>query len=385
MIRLNRSAGLALLFVLLLVAAFAVQMTARPPLPLYDPSGRGPDGLLLLREWLKEMGYTASVTGLNRFDVDGADLLFVYPGRTPFTTAEAAALSDWVEAGGTAVLVDSRDPILRDHFNFATARGSATARLGQVQPLLPQASVAITGTRNSRRLSLGDDSSWLPLVAEDSIHTRPAAAVTRRGAGWVWLLSRDFVLTNERLSATDSTGQIVPALLRGVPAGGDVRFDTYHLFAPSDPRRQSVESLRDWAYQTTAGWATLFALGLGFVYLLLQGRRLGPAIRVPEQGRRREAAEFVVALAGLQRRTRLTGSIVRQQKQRLKQRVGRAWQVPAALPDAEFVARLAAADPTLDSGRLARLLDRLDAATDEASLVQLIQEMEGDPLWTSRT
>lgn len=380
----HRLVWLTLLFLALLLAALAAQTMARPRLPVYDPASRESSGLLLLREWLVEMGYEVSTTDRDSFDPGDADLLFVYPGRTGFTTAEVNRLTDWVEEGGNAVLVDIRDEILTERFGFGRGRSVGTQRLRQVQPLLPQASTVITSTWTPRRLDLPEDQPWLVLVAEEGARGRPAAAVQRMGQGWVWLLSRDFELTNERLLTERSTAQIVPALLRGVPAGGHVRFDTFHLRDPSTQSGQTIGSVRDWLYKTPGGWATLFFFLLGSAYLLLQGRRLGPAIPVVTQGRRREAAEFVVAMAGLQRRARLTGSIARQQKHRLKQRLGRAWDLPGDLPDDEFVSRLATLDTTLDMDRLRRLLDQLSENTDEATLVTTIQEIDGDPQWTSR-
>lgn len=380
----SRLVWLTLLFLVLLLAALAVQAMARPRLPAYDPASREAGGLLLLREWLVEMGYEVSVTDRDGFDPGDADLLFVYPGRTGFTTAERNLLVDWVEGGGSAVLVDIRDETLSEHFDFDRGRSVGTQRLRQVQPLLPQASTVITSTWTPRRLDLPDNQPWLTLVAEQGTTGRGAVAVRRMGQGWVWLLSRDFELTNDRLLLERATAQIVPALLRGVPAGGHVRFDTFHLRDPSTQSSEAIGSVRDWLYRTPAGWATLLFFVLGFAYLLLQGRRLGPAIPVVAQGRRREAAEFVVAMAGLQRRARLTGSIARQQKHRLKQRLGRAWDLPGDLPDDEFVTRLAALDTTLDAERLRRTLGRLSETTDEATLVSTIQEIDGDPQWTSR-
>ncbi len=384
MAKFSRPSGLFLLFALLLAAALLAQRPT-PPRPVYDPSGNGPDGLLLLREWLAEMGYATTTTGQRSFAIGPADLLFVYPGIEPFTAAEGDRLVEWVEKGGTLVLVDTQDDELLDRFDFATVSGDSTDRLLQAQPLLPAASAVITGTNFARRLRLPHDSPAVTLLAEDGSLARPAAALLRRGKGWVWLLSSDFTLTNERLTDSRSTSQIVPALLRAVPDGGRVFFDTYHLFGPDGPQEaKGIASLQEWAYTTPTGWAALYLLGLGFGFLLLQGRRLGPPLQTITQGRRREAAEFVVAMAGLQRRAGVRSSIARQQNQRLKQRLGRPWQIPADLSDGEFVARLAAADESFNDARLRGLLIRLANAPDEAALVQLAKEVEEVLQWTSK-
>ena len=268
MANLSRPVGLFLLFLLLLIAALVVQRPT-PPRPVYDPGGNGPDGLLLLREWLAEMGYRVSTTGRAAFAIGQADLLFVYPGIEPFSATEGDRLIGWVESGGTLVLVDAQDDELLSRFDFSTASGGSTDRLLQSQPLLPAASAAITGTNFARRLHLPDDSLAVTLLVEDSSLARPAAALLRQGDGWVWLLSADFTLTNERLTDSRSTAQIVPALLRAVPDGGRVFFDTYHLFGPDGPRGgEGIDSLQEWAYTTPTGWAALFLLGLGLMVVV---------------------------------------------------------------------------------------------------------------------
>lgn len=380
MARFSRPLGLTLLF-LILLAATLVAAPPTTPRPVYDPGGNGPDGLLLLREWLREMGYGVGVTGQTAFDPTGSDLLFVYPGAHPFSAAEGERLAEWVEAGGVLVLVAGEDRELWRRFAFETAIGGAAEALVQEQPLLPAASAVISGTSYARRLRLADDFPGVRLLGEEGGTGRPAVAVARRGAGWLWLLSEDFSLTNEKLTGQRSTAQIVPALLRSVPPGGQVIFDTYHLFGPAE-EEAGINSLQEWAYTTPSGWAALFVLGLALLFLLLQGQRLGPALSTAAQGRRREAAEFVAAMAGLQRRAGVRDGVARHLRQRLKQRVGRPWRIPAELPDEEFLARLAGADPSISPERLERLrgwLAELSALPDEARLVALAQEMDGEP------
>lgn len=371
--------GLFLIFLLLLAAGLVVAQSSRPR-PVYDPAGKGPDGLLLLREWLAEMGYAVGTTGVQRFALAEADLLFVYPGPLAFTRAEGEDLLRWVEAGGTLALVDADDPQLTALFDFSTRRSAASAELHQSQPLLPDAPAVITGTTFARRLRLADDFPGVVLLADESSGGRPAVAVLRQEKGWVWLLSEDFLLTNDRLTDSRATGQIVPGLLRAVPRGGRVLFDTYHLqVSPPETADTRIGSLQAWAYTTPSGWAVLFLFVLGFAFLLLQGRRLGPPVPTLTQGRRREAAEFVVAMAGLQRRAGVRDNIARHLRHRLKERLGRPWQLPADTPDREFLARLSATNPSLDGDRLAHftgLLAELAANPDEARLVALARQVD---------
>jgi len=364
-----------LLFALLLAAALLAQRPATSQ--SYDPESNRHDGLLLLGEWLREMGYSVGSTGNRSFALGQAEMLFVYPGVQNFNSDEGARLEQWVEEGGTLVLVATTDAVLLRRFDFSTVRADTGDRLQQSQPLLPEAAALITSTNTTRRLRLPNDSPAVALLAAEENRDEIGLAVQRRGKGWVWLLSSDFTLTNEELTRNRTSAQIVPALLRGVSAGGRILFDTYHLsLQGSGANDGQIESLQEWAYTTPSGWATLFVLALGFGFLLLQGRRLGPALPSITQGRRREAAEFVVAMAGLQRRAGVRESIARHQRHRLKQGLGRPWQVPADLPDEEFVARLVAANPSADTARLRALLAALAKMPDEAGLVTLAQEVD---------
>lgn len=375
MSRVRSYLGLFLLFVLLAAVALLTQRSALPQ--RYDPQSNRPDGLLLLAEWLGEMGYEVASTGSDAFALGQADMLFAYPGARGFTNEDGARLEEWVEAGGSLVLVAPEDEELQDRFRFSTMRGAESNQLQQSQPLLPDARAVITGTAYARRLDILDDSPAVVLLAVEGEPAQVGLAVQRRGAGWVWLLSEDFTLTNQELTDNRASAQIVPALLRGVPSGGQILFDTYHLaIGESGGSDGQIESLQEWAYTTPSGWAAIFVLILGFGFLLLQGRRLGPALPTITQGRRREAAEFVAAMAGLQRRAGVRGSIAQHQRHRLKQGLGRPWQLPADLPDEEFVTRLAVANPALDTARLRALLAALSKMPDEAALVSLAQEVD---------
>jgi hypothetical protein len=146
-----------------------------------------------------------------------------------------------------------------------------------------------------------------------------------------------------------------------------------------------IRSIQDWLYGTPTGWATLFLLLVGLLYLLLSGRRLGPPLTIPMQGRRREAAEFVTAMAGLQRRARASDAVARHHRRRLLLALGRSYRIPADLDDREFLRQLRLVDPTLSDERAARLegvLAGLSSLPDEERLVALVAE--ADQILTSK-
>ena len=65
---------------------------------------------MLLREWLQEMGYQVTTDGRTRFAPSTRQhMLLVYPGEAQFTKGEADRLLEWVEDGGTAVIVGHAD------------------------------------------------------------------------------------------------------------------------------------------------------------------------------------------------------------------------------------------------------------------------------------
>ena len=75
--------AIAALVALLIAAAL---LTTPPPEPIpYDLDASHPAGLLGLRLWLEELGYTVQRTGSLRFNLpDNADLLFVYPNQLTY-------------------------------------------------------------------------------------------------------------------------------------------------------------------------------------------------------------------------------------------------------------------------------------------------------------
>ncbi len=381
------------LFLLLLVAVLV--WGDSPVEQPFDPDSRSPNGLLMLREWLQEMGYQVTTNGQTRFAPSARQhMLLIYPGEGRFTQGEADRLFEWVEDGGTAVIVGHADRELRRAFNYRSWNHPAAIEVEQSQPLLPEA------TETFDRGGHGFDATRAPhiiAVLKSGYGTR--LAVLKYGAGWAWLVGEPFAFTNGRLSESGAQAQLFPAFLRTVPAGGTVVVDTYHMFGPLLPgERPPVNTFRDWVYLTPAGWAAVFLLLLCGGWLLLSGRRLGPPLEAPSQGRPRDAAEFVVAMAGLQRRARVRDHIARHQRFRLKQALGRPWRLRPSLPDDEFLRQLRSLDPTLSRSahhrdtirdhssagarpnltiaQAAALLDELATVPDEERLLQLARRVD---------
>jgi hypothetical protein len=374
---------------------FAALLTPPPPEPIaYDLDASHSTGLLGLRLWLAELGYDVRRTGGLRFDLPAdTDVLFVYPNQLSYTEAEAATLRSWVEAGGVLVLVgpDAEDRALIDAFGVQVASEvSYESRQVQVQPLLPE------GRRVYARewfapgvtLDLRAAPQAAPVLAlasaeddraalAEAAASRPVAAVQKMGDGVVWHLAPGVDLTNLNLQEY-AQGELLPALLRGAPAGGVVVFDTYHLFGFSRMGEQ-IATLQDWLYRTPTGWATLFALLATGGFLLLQGRRLGPPLITVAQTRGREAAEYVQAMANLHRRAGEQTALAHHHHHRLKVGLARRRAVLADLPDDPFLRTLAHTTPPLTEDQLAAVRATLAGLADhpqEAQLVELASSVD---------
>ena len=354
----------------------------------YDLDSPAPEGLLALRLWLEKMGYRVERIDGPRFHFPTeADLLFVYPNRRPYSRHAARTLLRWVEAGGTLVLIgpEPEDTALMEAFGVVRRTRSELrpgfnpgARLRQQQPLFPDAPVIMGRLGFQPPLDLSAAPKAIPIVATND--GQVTIALQQVGQGLVWHLSTHHYLVNADLKDSVSQAAIVLALLRTVPPGGTIVFDTFHL-APSGAELagERINSIQDWLYRTSAGWATLFGALTLFAFLVLQGMRLGPPLATRIEDRRREAAEYVEAMAALLRRARQRRAVAEYHRQRLKIDLGRPWHISPDLEDGEFLHRLQERDPHLDADRLETirgLLAGLSGDPDEEALVQLVAKID---------
>ncbi|MFN8492674.1 MAG: DUF4350 domain-containing protein [Caldilineaceae bacterium] len=374
--------SLSLLLLLLLVvfaALFSGQKEARP----YDLDSAGADGLRALRLWLGKMGYTVERTGGQAFALpEQVALLFVYPNQEPYSESEATTLSKWVANGHTLVLIgpDSQDEALVNAFGVASQFDSQfTNTASQQQPLLPEANTTVNTLSDlSTFLNVEQAPRAIPFLATRNKTVK--IAVQQVGRGVVWHLSLDFLLTNEQLR-DKNVAALMPALLRNVPDHGALLFDTYHLYGPdlNGNLGKQITTLQEWLYRTPFGWAILFAFAAALLYLFLQGRRLGPALPTVTAARRREAAEYVMAMATLYRRAQQREAVAQHHKQRLKRGLGRSLHVNASLLDDEFVQRLQTTEASLsgeEAEAIRQLLTQLEDQPTEGSLVRLAASVD---------
>lgn len=377
----RRTLSLALLIALILALLLVSALVGAPGAPLpFDLDSTHPTGLRGLRLWLEEMGYPVQRNDGLTFQIpEQASLFFVYPNQLTYTEAEAAQLRQWVADGHTLVLVgpDATDAALEKAFGVgAQAAEPMQVQQEQAQPLLPDGPAASTAdVGQAAALDLHGAGAAVPVLRTSS--DTPVAAVQQVERGWVWHLAPGTAFSNGGL-ANGGQGSLLVAILRTVPSRGRAVFDTFHQFGVSRAG-DTISTLQEWLYRTPTGWATGFALLTLGLFLVLQGRRLGPALPGGREVRRREAAEFVHAMANLTRRAHRTDDVALHQRERLKRGLAQRRAVSADLPDDQFLARLAETAPPLSAeqqAHIAAVLRGLSACGDERTLVKLAAQVD---------
>ena len=140
--------------------------------------------------------------------------------------------------------------------------------------------------------------------------------------------------------------------------------------------------MQDWLYRTAPGRALLFALVVAALFWLTQGRRLGPALTPQAEMRRREAAEFVRALASLKRRAHVRSEVAAHHSQRFRVALVRSrallHSADAHEDDAAFMHRLRAESgwPAADLDQTELILHALRHAPNEEALVKAVAEAD---------
>lgn len=337
--------ALILASVIVVMAMLSLPQTVEP----YDPNDTNSTGLRALVLWLEELGYPVTIgvpsTGLPA----GPGLFLIHPtsfGEPDFMSdAEIAATYEWVQNGGTLVLVGpvDRRTSLAQRFGVDQVENlnGFISAVHQIQPLLPDLPGVWESFFATRSLAFLEERAVVPLLAQSG--GDPVVALQFIGNGMVWHLTEEFALTNLNLH-DERIASLLPAILRTVPDAAPVIFSTAHLAQDDANGEGTLNTLQDWLYTTPFGQGLLVIMVSIFVFLLLQGRRLGPPLPGPTASRPREAAEYVTALAGLQRRMRQPDLVADHHRQRLKSTIGRMALVPADLPDSEWLNQLQRAE-----------------------------------------
>jgi hypothetical protein len=177
------------------------------------------------------------------------------------------------------------------------------------------------------------DTVVLASSRDDDGNRLPLAALVRVGDGRVFVLSSEFPMSNTGIRE-ESNGAFVYNLVR---AAGNRRvvFDEAHHGASVGGDILALLTGNPW------GWALLYALVLGMLYLLWSGSRLGPPLPVWTPDQRRPTSDYVRSVAELFRRARKPGWAAERYLQYFKRTLTKHAELDPYLTDQRFVQSLA--------------------------------------------
>ncbi len=327
-----------LLAVATLVFAFATVGTAPATAgrtgSVYD---EGAGGAAALRRYLEAMGANTTTLQGERFapDVSTASVLFILGATEAITPSDAENVRKFVVAGGTAVVATDlglfERPLL-DAFGLSIT--------GLALPGTHSLTSAVFADPPARALAV-DRAGSLSLspralaLASDGRTT--IAAAVREGRGTFYVLASLGPFLAAGLGQADNARVALAFAHDAVAQGGTVAFDEYHHgFHPSADVLVLMQS-------TWPGRALVFAVAAGFLYLVLSGRRLGPAVPLDPRPAR-SSLEYIRGFAGLVRRSG-RGEIARRRLRRdLRGGLARALGLDPGMDFERVLATLAATD-----------------------------------------
>ncbi|HET8569281.1 MAG TPA: DUF4350 domain-containing protein [Candidatus Limnocylindria bacterium] len=335
--RLRRPDPLAAAAVVLFVVAVATSLAGAggtaPALggrtaSVYDD---GPGGATVLRRYLADAGLRVDTIEGARFGPIASDVVLVLGATEEIDAAAAGLFREHMDRGGTVVVATDVGFSERRLLEPFGVRVAAAAEPGD-----RAVRGAIFASPPVRRISVGRGVRLdLPSGADALTAGAPVAASITVGRGSLVVVGSLDPFINATVGDADN-GRFALALAR---LGRSVAFDEHHHGVRPDPNAFAV------LFGTWPG-AALIAAGLStFAYLVLSGRRLGPALPLDPRPPR-SSLEYVRAFAGLVRRSG-RGEIARR---RLRDDLRRG------------VARIVGADPEAPLDRLATGLDRARAA-----------------------
>ncbi len=297
----------------------------------------GAGGAAALRRYLEAMGARTTTVQGDRFapDVSAESVLFILGATEAITPTDAQNVKAFVSAGGTAVVATDLGLLERPLLDAFDIRITGIASPGTH----PLASVAFAdpparaiAVDRAGSLSLGPKALALATDGRTSI-----AAAVREGRGTFYVVASLGPFLAAGLGQADNARVVLAFAHDAIVGGGAVAFDEYHH--GSHPSTDVLVLLQS----TWPGRALVFASAVGFLYLVLSGRRLGPAVPLDPRPAR-SSLEYIRGFAGLVRRSG-RGEIARRRLRRdLRGGLARALGLDPGMPFDRVLATLAAAD-----------------------------------------
>ena len=354
---------------LLVVAVTLLAITASPSgvarsASVYDQT---PEGAAALRKFFDAMGVSTTALQGDSFAVDSREVgvLFILAPSEAVTSADAQQVRRFVDAGGTAVVATENalfDGALLDLFNARIAGTLApgeyeTRGVAVADP--PARSIAV-----DRGITFALGGEFLPVVADRG---RVIAGIAPVGRGAIVFVGSVAPFLSDQLGDADN-GRFALALASPALASGRVvAFDEYHHgFHPTTDALVLMTN-------TWPGRALLF-VGLAlFAYLVLSGRRLGPAIPLDPRPAR-SSLDYIRGFAGLVRRSG-HGEIARQRfRQELRGDLSRELGLDPATPFDRVIAAIASTAPAR-AAEAKRLDDALERPLREDALLRTVRDI----------
>ncbi len=327
----------ALLAIAVVVFAFATVGSAPTSSArtgsVYD---EGPGGAAALRRYLAAMGASPTTVQGDRFAPDpSTSVLFILGATEAMTPADADNVKKFVSGGGTAVLATELGLFERPLLDAFDIRLSGIASPGTH----PLASVVFTDPP-ARSLSVdrvGSLSLGPKALAIATDGRTPIAAAVHEGRGTFYVVASLGPFIGAGLGQADNARISLAFARDAIASGGTVAFDEFHHgYHPSTDALVLLQS-------TWPGRALAFASVAGFLYLVLSGRRLGPAVPLDPRPAR-SSLEFIRGFAGLVRRSG-RGEIARRRLRRdLRGGLARALGLDPGMEFERVLVTLAAAD-----------------------------------------
>ena len=326
----------------------------------------GPGGTSVLRRYLEANGVRTTTLQSDRFVIpDGVRTVLLLGATTEITGADVATLRAHVRAGGALVVASDLALSERGLLEaFGVRRGGAPVRPGQHEV----ASIALAAPPVRRivvdvGIALDPGPAGIALVSD---RAGAIVAQIREGLGTVFVVGTLAPFLNGTIGSADN-GRLALALA-GSLSGGAVAFDEYHHGLRASPDALAV---------LTGSWpgrALLLAGLLGFTYLALTGRRLGPPVPLDPRPPR-SSLEFVRSFGGLVRRSGRREIPQRRIREDLRTGLARQCGLDPATPADRVFEVLARREPARAS-RARALDDALAGRTRDDQLLRIVAEVQ---------
>jgi uncharacterized protein DUF4350 len=326
----------------------------------------GPGGAGTLRRFLTAMGASTTTIQGETFSISPETRVVLILGAVEaISDNDGQRLDAFVRAGGTVVLATDVGFLERgalDAFGvriggFATPGTHSLAGAAFADP--PARSIHI-----DRGISLGA-APRAAVLADDG--RSPLIVATKVGNGLFVAVGSVGPFLGSGLGEADN-GRLVLNLVRPALAGGIVAFDEYHHgLHPSNDILVLVQN-------TWPGRALAFAVVATFLYLILSGRRIGPAVPLAVRPAR-SSLEYIRGFAGLVRRSG-RGEIARRRlRADLQKGLARAFGLDPATPFERVLVTVASSDRER-AARAQAIDDALRSPLREDELLRTVGHIE---------